>query len=231
MDLASFRAVNNAWLKPGAGSQKTSEILSDRMSPWDNLLTCPDRGSAIYTPQRRPSLPPQESTMDMIRIDGGKRLQGTVPVAGAKNAALPILMATLVAPGEHRLANVPELVDVSTTLSLLGRLGCPSLLAKAPVSGIVSRPHPSGPTLPIGHQLLPASPPLPTAPRLKTADERQEYKEDEDRCGNQEYHLAYPLGVARIRSQLTLASATRAVDQLSRRRVSVGPASRIFRPP
>jgi UDP-N-acetylglucosamine 1-carboxyvinyltransferase len=74
-----------------------------------------------------------EPTMDMIRIEGGKALQGTVPVAGAKNAALPILMATLVAPGEHRLTNVPELVDVSTTLSLLGRLGCPSLFVDGSV--------------------------------------------------------------------------------------------------
>jgi UDP-N-acetylglucosamine 1-carboxyvinyltransferase len=37
-------------------------------------------------------------------------------------------MATIVAPGEHRLANVPELVDTSSMLSLLGRIGCPSLV-------------------------------------------------------------------------------------------------------
>ena len=66
--------------------------------------------------------------MDKIVIRGGRPLNGFVPIAGAKNAALPILMATLVAPGRHRLVNVPELVDVSTTLSLLGRLGCPSLV-------------------------------------------------------------------------------------------------------
>jgi UDP-N-acetylglucosamine 1-carboxyvinyltransferase len=66
--------------------------------------------------------------MDKIVIHGGQPLIGEVPIAGAKNAALPILIATLLAPGEHRLINVPALVDVSTMLSLLGRIGCPSLV-------------------------------------------------------------------------------------------------------
>ncbi len=65
--------------------------------------------------------------MDKIVIEGGVPLRGEVPIAGAKNAALPILIATLVAPGEHRFTNVPDLVDVSSMLSLLGRIGCPSL--------------------------------------------------------------------------------------------------------
>ncbi len=66
--------------------------------------------------------------MDKIVIQGGVPLHGSVRIGGAKNAALPILIATLVAPGEHRLDNVPELVDVSSMLSLLGRIGCPSLV-------------------------------------------------------------------------------------------------------
>jgi UDP-N-acetylglucosamine 1-carboxyvinyltransferase len=65
--------------------------------------------------------------MEKIVIEGGHPLRGAVPSSGAKNAALPILIATLLAPGEHRLARVPELADVSSTLSLLGRMGCPSL--------------------------------------------------------------------------------------------------------
>jgi UDP-N-acetylglucosamine 1-carboxyvinyltransferase len=69
--------------------------------------------------------------MDKLVIEGGHALHGTVPISGAKNAALPILMATLVAPGTHVLRSVPELVDVSFTLSLLGRLGCPSLVKGA----------------------------------------------------------------------------------------------------
>jgi UDP-N-acetylglucosamine 1-carboxyvinyltransferase len=66
--------------------------------------------------------------VDKIVIEGGQRLEGTLAASGAKNAALPILIATLVAPGEHRLARVPELADTSATLSLLGRIGCPSLV-------------------------------------------------------------------------------------------------------
>jgi len=68
--------------------------------------------------------------MDKLVIDGGHRLSGSVPVSGAKNAALPILIATLLASGQHTIDNVPELVDISTTLSLLGRIGCPSLVAE-----------------------------------------------------------------------------------------------------
>lgn len=66
--------------------------------------------------------------MDKLIIEGGEPLRGTVPISGAKNAALPLLMATIVAPGEHRLANLPELADVESMLSLLGRIGCPSLI-------------------------------------------------------------------------------------------------------
>ena len=65
--------------------------------------------------------------MDKLLIEGGKPLMGTVPVSGAKNATLPILAATLVAPGEHWVENLPDLVDTSSMLSLLGRIGCASL--------------------------------------------------------------------------------------------------------
>jgi len=50
-------------------------------------------------------------------------LQGTVQVSGAKNAALPLLFATLLAPGTHRLSNVPGLRDIDTTEKLLTILG------------------------------------------------------------------------------------------------------------
>lgn len=66
--------------------------------------------------------------MDKLVIAGGQPLRGTIQASGAKNAALPILIATLLAPGEHRLANVPQLADTLSTLSLLGRIGCPSLV-------------------------------------------------------------------------------------------------------
>ncbi len=61
--------------------------------------------------------------MDKIVIEGGLPLQGEVAVSGAKNAALPILAATLLAPGIHRLHNVPLLADIRTMKRLLGIMG------------------------------------------------------------------------------------------------------------
>jgi UDP-N-acetylglucosamine 1-carboxyvinyltransferase len=61
--------------------------------------------------------------MDAIRIRGGKSLRGTVDVSGAKNAALPILCATLLSDGESLLRNVPALRDIDTTAALLRFLG------------------------------------------------------------------------------------------------------------
>jgi UDP-N-acetylglucosamine 1-carboxyvinyltransferase len=61
--------------------------------------------------------------MDKIVIEGGIPLQGEVAISGAKNAALPIMAATLLAPGEHRLDNVPPLADIRTVRRLLSRLG------------------------------------------------------------------------------------------------------------
>ncbi len=62
--------------------------------------------------------------MDAIRIRGGKVLKGSLKVSGAKNAALPILSATLLADGPSLLRNVPVLRDIDTTLALLRFLGC-----------------------------------------------------------------------------------------------------------
>ncbi len=61
--------------------------------------------------------------MQKILIDGGVPLRGEVRVSGAKNSALPLLMATILAEGEHRLQNVPDLADVRTTCKLLSELG------------------------------------------------------------------------------------------------------------
>ena len=62
--------------------------------------------------------------MDAIRIRGGKKLHGTIAISGAKNAALPILCATLLSEGESLLRNVPKLRDIDTTAALLRFLGC-----------------------------------------------------------------------------------------------------------
>jgi UDP-N-acetylglucosamine 1-carboxyvinyltransferase len=61
--------------------------------------------------------------MDAIRIRGGKRLHGTIAISGAKNAALPILCATLLSDGESLLRNVPKLRDIDTSAALLRFLG------------------------------------------------------------------------------------------------------------
>ena len=61
--------------------------------------------------------------MDTIEIVGGNRLVGAVPISGAKNAALPIMTAALLADGEHVFRNVPNLRDVHTMTRLLARLG------------------------------------------------------------------------------------------------------------
>ena len=61
--------------------------------------------------------------MDKLRITGGRSLQGTVEVSGAKNAALPIMCAALLSDQPLTLANVPNLMDVSTMSRLLAQMG------------------------------------------------------------------------------------------------------------
>jgi UDP-N-acetylglucosamine 1-carboxyvinyltransferase len=61
--------------------------------------------------------------MDKIIIEGGQPLHGEVRASGAKNAALPLMAATLLAPGTFRLGNVPNLRDTRTILALLERFG------------------------------------------------------------------------------------------------------------
>ncbi|HEX7077282.1 MAG TPA: UDP-N-acetylglucosamine 1-carboxyvinyltransferase [Candidatus Eisenbacteria bacterium] len=61
--------------------------------------------------------------MDEIWVEGGRPLRGSVAVSGSKNATLPVLAATLLAPGVYRFTNVPALKDVSTMLQMLARFG------------------------------------------------------------------------------------------------------------
>ncbi len=61
--------------------------------------------------------------MDKLIITGGARLDGEITISGAKNAALPILTATLLADTPALISNVPHLHDVTTTMELLGRMG------------------------------------------------------------------------------------------------------------
>jgi UDP-N-acetylglucosamine 1-carboxyvinyltransferase len=61
--------------------------------------------------------------MDKLVVTGGGPLHGEVQISGAKNAALPILAATLLADGPMDIGNVPRLRDVNTTAELLRRMG------------------------------------------------------------------------------------------------------------
>ncbi len=61
--------------------------------------------------------------MDKLIIEGGTRLEGTVKVSGSKNAALPILAATLMSEGDCTISNVPPLRDMFTICRILNELG------------------------------------------------------------------------------------------------------------
>ena len=61
--------------------------------------------------------------MDKLIITGGDRINGEIRISGAKNAALPILAAALLADGSMTVHNVPHLQDVTTTMELLGAMG------------------------------------------------------------------------------------------------------------
>lgn len=61
--------------------------------------------------------------MDVLKIIGGRRLEGTVRIDGAKNSALPVMAATLAVSGTSHLKAIPDLVDVNTMELLLKELG------------------------------------------------------------------------------------------------------------
>ena len=62
--------------------------------------------------------------MSEFVINGGKRLNGEVKISGSKNAALPIIAATLLNKEKVILYNVPNIEDVNTTIKILRILGC-----------------------------------------------------------------------------------------------------------
>ena len=61
--------------------------------------------------------------MDRLIITGGRQLQGEIRISGAKNAALPIIVSTLLANEPVTISNIPHLNDITTTMELLGRMG------------------------------------------------------------------------------------------------------------
>ena len=65
--------------------------------------------------------------MDKLIVYGGTPLRGEIRISGAKNAALPVLVASLLADSPLEIGNVPHLQDITTTMELLGRMGVPTL--------------------------------------------------------------------------------------------------------
>ena len=70
-----------------------------------------------------PTGTPRPQTMDALIVRGGRPLSGRVEVSGAKNAALPLMAATLLTPGVHTLRNLPMLSDTHTMARVLQTLG------------------------------------------------------------------------------------------------------------
>ncbi|MEU8155881.1 UDP-N-acetylglucosamine 1-carboxyvinyltransferase [Micromonospora sp. NPDC048986] len=64
------------------------------------------------------------SDVDVIRVRGDARLSGTVHVVGAKNSALKLMAAALLAPGRSVITNVPRITDIAIMGEVLRRLGC-----------------------------------------------------------------------------------------------------------
>lgn len=73
--------------------------------------------------------------MDRIRIRGGNRLHGEIPISGAKNAALPLLAAALLTPDRVTLTNVPDLADIGSMIDLMSQLGTAIEWCKSDVLG------------------------------------------------------------------------------------------------
>ena len=62
--------------------------------------------------------------MEILRVAGGARLSGEVPVVGAKNSVLKLMAAALLAPGRTVITNIPHILDVTIMGEVLRRLGC-----------------------------------------------------------------------------------------------------------
>ena len=83
-------------------------------------MTPPDTGPVA--PRTAEQLP-RMTGMDRIRIRGGNRLTGTLPISGAKNAALPLMAAALLTDKTLSLSNLPYLADITSLSNLLLQLG------------------------------------------------------------------------------------------------------------
>lgn len=83
---------------------------------------------------------PAINDVDVIRVRGDARLAGTVHVVGAKNSALKLMAAALLAPGRSMITNVPRITDIAIMGEVLRRLGCGVRFgADDPVDPMVAR--------------------------------------------------------------------------------------------
>ena len=85
--------------------------------------------------------------MDKLIVSGGYPLRGEVRISGAKNAALPVLVASLLTAKPLCIGNVPHLQDITTTMELLGRMGVrlvvdEKMVIEADASDVTSRRAP-----------------------------------------------------------------------------------------
>ena len=81
--------------------------------------------------------------MDRIRIVGGSKLNGTIPISGAKNAALPLMIAGLLSEETLILDNVPRLADVAQLQRILGNHGVDIMSAGNGPAIRISGPDPA----------------------------------------------------------------------------------------
>ncbi len=82
-------------------------------------MVAPDTGARAPLSERLP----RTTGMDRILIRGGNRLSGTIPISGAKNAALPLMAAALLTDKTLRLTNLPYLADITSMANLLIQFG------------------------------------------------------------------------------------------------------------
>ena len=98
--------------------------------------------------------------MDRLVIRGGRRIEGSVQICGAKNAALPQIAAVLLSAEPLELGNVPEVTDVNTMLALMREFGVVADRGPGPSPGGTARRFDamSSIRIPLPHLMAPPDP-------------------------------------------------------------------------
>src|SRR5579871_4671029 len=79
--------------------------------------------STTQLTERKKSLTPSTNGMDKLLIEGGRPLEGSVRISGAKNSALPAMAAALLTADRVELSNIPRVRDIITMGQLLAHIG------------------------------------------------------------------------------------------------------------